>query len=44
MPFDGQIGPPAVLHDPLIANSNNPAAASHNLDGMGDASGGADYS
>jgi hypothetical protein len=44
MPLDRPIGPPAVLHDPLVADVDNPAAAPHELDGMGRAGGGADHS
>jgi len=44
MPLDGLVGPPAVLDDPLVADVDNPATTPHDLDGMGHAGGGADYS
>jgi diguanylate cyclase len=42
--LDRLVGPPAVLHDPLVADVDNPAATPPDLDGMGHAGGGADYS
>jgi EAL domain-containing protein (putative c-di-GMP-specific phosphodiesterase class I) len=44
MSLDRAVGPPAVLHDPLVANGDDPAAASHDLNGVGGAGGGADHS
>ena len=44
MPLDRLVGPPAVLHDPLVADVDNPATTPHDLDGMGHAGGGADHS
>jgi len=35
MPLDRLVGPPAVLHDPLVTDVDNPAPPPHDLDGMG---------
>ena len=35
MPLDRLIGPPAVLHDPLVTDVDNPPPPPHDLDGMG---------
>jgi hypothetical protein len=41
--FDRLVGPPAVLHDPLVTQGDDPAPPSRDIDGMRDAGGGADY-
>jgi EAL domain len=42
--LDRLVGPPTVLDDPFIADSDDPAAMPHDLNGVGSAGGGADHS